>query len=289
MWRVSCHPSWPGNLLSLVFWPSRFFLFWQALQLDMNWQHIERTDLVQHSCIHQMHIPLIDNSVIAAGQHYCSVFVPVIYMFSRKDPLLRIGRNFSHLLLLKGGSNNLKAAVWLWKNWGGWLDQRGTGLSTPLTTSALSQFSSPKQQASYLQHFRADNIVRDAEYVRNCLVQDDEAWTVLGQVPNSFSLCHFFHLSPILSISLLLICSWCLSVGCVKYITHPLGHNYKCVHTLYNPPFFLMLMLTIYKNEAEICTYAVICRALGAFVLSHTSAWHQVAFDMCYSLVDCHQ
>jgi hypothetical protein len=88
-----------------------------------------------------------------------------------------------------------------------WLDQRGTGLSTPLTTSALSQFSSPKQQASYLQHFRADNIVRDAEYVRNCLVQDDEAWTVLGQVPNSFSLCHFFHLSPILSISLLLICS----------------------------------------------------------------------------------
>jgi hypothetical protein len=96
MWRVSCHPSWPGNLLSLVFWPSRFFLFWQALQLDMNWQHIERTDLVQHSCMHQMHIPLIDNSVIAAGQHYCSIFVPVIYMFSRKDPLLRIGRNCSH-------------------------------------------------------------------------------------------------------------------------------------------------------------------------------------------------
>ncbi len=58
----------------------------------MNRQHIERTDLVQHSCMHQMHIPLIDNSVIAAGQHYCSVFVPVIYMFSRKDPLLRIVR-----------------------------------------------------------------------------------------------------------------------------------------------------------------------------------------------------
>jgi hypothetical protein len=40
------------------------FLFRQALQLDMNRQHIERTDLVQHSCMDQMHIPLIDNSVL---------------------------------------------------------------------------------------------------------------------------------------------------------------------------------------------------------------------------------
>ncbi|CAK9236647.1 unnamed protein product [Sphagnum troendelagicum] len=76
------------------------------------------------------------------------------------------------------------------------LDQRGTGLSTPLTTSALSQFSSPKQQASYLQHFRADNIVRDAEYVRNCLVQDDEAWTVLGQSFGGFCAVTYLSMAP---------------------------------------------------------------------------------------------
>lgn len=60
--------------------------------------------------------------------------------------------------------------------------QRGTGLSTPLTTSALAQFASPKQQAAYLRNFRADSIVEDAEIVRSFLVPDGEPWSVLGQV-----------------------------------------------------------------------------------------------------------
>ncbi|KAI5055698.1 hypothetical protein GOP47_0029219 [Adiantum capillus-veneris] len=66
------------------------------------------------------------------------------------------------------------------------LDQRGTGLSTPLTTSSLGQFSSTQEQANYLQHFRADSIVKDAEYVRSCLDQDKEPWTVLGQSYGGF-------------------------------------------------------------------------------------------------------
>jgi len=62
--------------------------------------------------------------------------------------------------------------------------QRGTGLSTPLTTTALAQFASPKQQAAYLRNFRADSIVKDAEIVRSYLVPDGDPWSVLGQVSN---------------------------------------------------------------------------------------------------------
>ncbi|HXD68395.1 MAG TPA: alpha/beta fold hydrolase, partial [Gaiellales bacterium] len=43
------------------------------------------------------------------------------------------------------------------------LDQRGTGRSTPV--GALAGLS-PQQQADYLTHFRADSIVRDAEWIR---------------------------------------------------------------------------------------------------------------------------
>ena len=60
--------------------------------------------------------------------------------------------------------------------------QRGTGLSTPLTTSSMSQFKSAEKLVDYLKHFRADNIVRDAEFVRRRLVPDSRPWTVMGQV-----------------------------------------------------------------------------------------------------------
>lgn len=60
--------------------------------------------------------------------------------------------------------------------------QRGTGLSTPLTVSSMSQIKSAKDLADYLRHFRADNIVNDAEFIRVRLVPDAEPWTVLGQV-----------------------------------------------------------------------------------------------------------
>jgi pimeloyl-ACP methyl ester carboxylesterase len=51
------------------------------------------------------------------------------------------------------------------------LDQRGTGRSTPVT---------PAADADYLAHFRADAIVKDAEFIRNTLT-GGEPWTVLGQ------------------------------------------------------------------------------------------------------------
>lgn len=59
------------------------------------------------------------------------------------------------------------------------LDQRGTGLSTPATFQTLHS-KSPEEQADYLQFFRADNIVRDAEFIRNQL-NGDKPWSILGQ------------------------------------------------------------------------------------------------------------
>jgi pimeloyl-ACP methyl ester carboxylesterase len=56
------------------------------------------------------------------------------------------------------------------------LDQRGTGRSTAV--GSLPGLS-PHEQATYLKHFRADAIVRDAEWIRQEL--GVERWSVLGQ------------------------------------------------------------------------------------------------------------
>jgi pimeloyl-ACP methyl ester carboxylesterase len=56
------------------------------------------------------------------------------------------------------------------------LDQRGTGRSTPVDT--LPGLT-PQQQADRLTHFRADSIVRDAEWIRREL--GVERWSILGQ------------------------------------------------------------------------------------------------------------
>jgi pimeloyl-ACP methyl ester carboxylesterase len=56
------------------------------------------------------------------------------------------------------------------------LDQRGTGRSSPV--GALPGRTAA-EQAEYLAHFRADSIVRDAEWIRREL--GVEQWSVLGQ------------------------------------------------------------------------------------------------------------
>ncbi len=64
------------------------------------------------------------------------------------------------------------------------LDQRGTGLSTPVTAQALAGLA-PQEQAAYLRHFRSDNIVRDAEAIRRELL-GERKWTILGQSYGGF-------------------------------------------------------------------------------------------------------
>jgi len=59
------------------------------------------------------------------------------------------------------------------------LDQRGTGRSSPANRRTLARLGPPQAQADYLTHFRADNIVLDAELIRRELT--GEPWSVLGQ------------------------------------------------------------------------------------------------------------
>ena len=70
------------------------------------------------------------------------------------------------------------------------LDQRGTGLSTPIDLAGMA----PHAQAEHLKHFRADAIVRDAEFIRRELAVD--RWTVLGQSFGGFCVVSYLSLAP---------------------------------------------------------------------------------------------
>ncbi|KAL0428807.1 UNVERIFIED_CONTAM: Proline iminopeptidase [Sesamum radiatum] len=96
---------------------------------------------------------------------------PKISVFARE--VVAVGKEELHLpflLYLQGGPA-----------------QRGTGLSTPLSPSSMSQFKSAAELADYLKHFRADNIVKDAEFIRKRLVPDSSPWTVLDSDYLSFA------------------------------------------------------------------------------------------------------
>ncbi len=69
------------------------------------------------------------------------------------------------------------------------LDQRGTGLSTPISGESFLGMND-NDIASYLTFFRADNIVRDAEQIRENLVKDNK-WSVLGQSFGGFCATHY--------------------------------------------------------------------------------------------------
>jgi pimeloyl-ACP methyl ester carboxylesterase len=71
------------------------------------------------------------------------------------------------------------------------LDQRGTGRSTPV--GDLPGLG-PEDQASYLTHFRADSIVRDAEVIRREL--GVERWSVLGQSFGGFCVVTYLSFFP---------------------------------------------------------------------------------------------
>jgi pimeloyl-ACP methyl ester carboxylesterase len=75
------------------------------------------------------------------------------------------------------------------------LDQRGTGRSTPADRLSLARLPSPQAQADYLTHFRADNIVRDAELIRRQLT-GGAPWSVLGQSFGGFCTVTYLSLAP---------------------------------------------------------------------------------------------
>jgi len=80
------------------------------------------------------------------------------------------------------------------------LDQRGTGLSTPVSKAVLGGRGDDPVQARYLQAFRADNIVRDCEAVRQALTADSgegkKQWSVIGQSFGGFCAVNYLSFYP---------------------------------------------------------------------------------------------
>ena len=74
------------------------------------------------------------------------------------------------------------------------LDQRGTGRSSVATFQTLKQLKSQKM-AEWLQQFRADNIVRDAEMIRKALI-GSEKWSILGQSFGGFCATNYLSFYP---------------------------------------------------------------------------------------------
>ena len=76
------------------------------------------------------------------------------------------------------------------------LDDRGTGLSTPMTHQTLAWRGSPEAQAEYVAYFRADNIVADAEFIRRELLGPASKWSILGQSFGGFCVVHYLSAAP---------------------------------------------------------------------------------------------
>lgn len=107
------------------------------------------------------------------------------------------------LLFLQGGPGGRGNR---WGSLGGWskaaaqefrilmLDQRGTGLSTPVDRRTLPLRGSAADQAAYLEHFRADSIVADAELIRRAL--GSPPWTIYGQSYGGFCALTYLSFAP---------------------------------------------------------------------------------------------
>lgn len=74
------------------------------------------------------------------------------------------------------------------------LDQRGTGLSSPVDRNTLPARGDAAAQARYLQHFRADSIVADAELIRQAL--GSEPWSIYGQSYGGFCALSYLSFAP---------------------------------------------------------------------------------------------
>jgi pimeloyl-ACP methyl ester carboxylesterase len=113
------------------------------------------------------------------------------------------GRDRPFLVFFQGGPGNESPRPTRHPNGPAWLDralrdfrvllldQRGTGRSSPI---GHLPGMSPQQQADYLKHFRADSIVRDAEWIRREL--GVERWSILGQSFGGFCAMTYLSFAP---------------------------------------------------------------------------------------------
>uniref|UniRef100_A0A2N9FPR3 AB hydrolase-1 domain-containing protein n=1 Tax=Fagus sylvatica TaxID=28930 RepID=A0A2N9FPR3_FAGSY len=133
---------------------------------------------------HRFTVPL-DYSIDPHASPKISIFAREVVTAGKEDQPL------PYLLFLQGGPGfecprPTESSGWIHKAW----------LSTPLTVSSMSQFKSAEDLAEYFKHFRADNIVNDAEFIRVCLVPDAGPWTVLGQSYGGFCAVTYLSFAP---------------------------------------------------------------------------------------------
>jgi pimeloyl-ACP methyl ester carboxylesterase len=74
-------------------------------------------------------------------------------------------------------------------------DTRGNGLSSPVDYQTLALEGDAQAQADYLKHFRADNIVRDAEIMRE-LLSPGIPWSTIGQSYGGWCTMTYLSLHP---------------------------------------------------------------------------------------------
>ncbi|KAF8863464.1 alpha/beta-hydrolase [Acephala macrosclerotiorum] len=81
-----------------------------------------------------------------------------------------------------------------------YLDQRGTGLSNPITAATLADQGDVQRQADYLKLFRADSIVKDCEAIRKTLTKEYpeelRKWSVFGQSFGGFCILTYLSKYP---------------------------------------------------------------------------------------------
>ncbi|GEM79129.1 alpha/beta fold hydrolase [Vibrio superstes] len=131
------------------------------------------------------------------------------------------------------------------------LDQRGTGKSNPVTHQSIAHLDSA-QQAEYLTHFRADNIVRDAENIRQRL--GIKQWATLGQSYGGFCTLTYLSLFPD---SLL----QCYVTGGIPSIEKHIDHVYQAT-----------FKRTVQKNEAFFRQFPLaqtLCQEIATHLLEH--------------------
>jgi pimeloyl-ACP methyl ester carboxylesterase len=128
-----------------------------------------------------------------------------ITVFAREivDPVKR-GDDLPYLVFLQGGPGGkgprpTEPAGWLGRALGTHrvvlLDQRGTGRSSRIDGKVLAALGDDAAAAAYLRHFRADSIVKDAEFFR-CTVFGGMPWATLGQSYGGFLTLSYLSFAP---------------------------------------------------------------------------------------------
>ncbi|GKV49450.1 hypothetical protein SLEP1_g56201 [Rubroshorea leprosula] len=146
-----------------------------------------------------MAAPKVDSSGESLPEHAAGKWYSVPDLLGKEDQPL------PYLLFLQGGPGfesprPTEGSGWILKACEEFrvilMDQRGTGLSIPLTTSSMLQFTSARDLADHLKHFRADSIVNAAEFIRVRLVPGSGPWTVLGQSYGGFCAVTYLSFAP---------------------------------------------------------------------------------------------